>query len=329
MTILILILALLVGTYLLTRGADMVIGSLTRISKHTGIAAYALAILISTTTSLPEMMVGVTSAVSGVSNLPLGVIVGSNIANISLIIGFACMVSGRIYARDEVVRSQVLVGFGLALLPLLMLLDKTLTRVDGLILLSVYCLYLISSLRSRTKEIESLKKGVYQEEQGISQKIIQFFSKKSVSSSFRAALVGSVIMIVSARAVVWLATELATELSLTVLFIGLFLVAVGTSLPELVFEIRTIAKRQYSMTLGNIIGSSVTNSCLVLGVVALLRPITIASSSLTYFTSVVAYILVAGLFWLSITSKKQLDRYEAAVLLGAYGLFFSVQLFLS
>ena len=104
--------------------------------------------------------------------------------------------------------------------------------------------------------------------------------------------------------------------------VGLFLVAVGTSLPELSFEIEAIRKKEVGMVYGNLLGSIVANSSLILGVTALIVPIRLSERDVeSYLVATVAFVLVFGAFWWLVRTKKRLDRWEGGVLVLIYGLF--------
>ena len=128
-------------------------------------------------------------------------------------------------------------------------------------------------------------------------------------------------LVISAEMMVKLGTAIAVELKVSAFLIGLFLVAVGTSLPELSFEIESIRKRQVGMALGDLFGSVVANSTLILGLVALINPIRLVNGWQEYGLAAAAFGVIFLLFWGFIRSKKKLEWWEGLVLIAAYLVF--------
>jgi len=128
------------------------------------------------------------------------------------------------------------------------------------------------------------------------------------------------MLIFSANMLVRMATSLGTFLGLPVLLIGLFLVAIGTSLPELTFQLKAIRRQQPQMAFGDLLGSIVANGTLIIGVTALLSPIKINAFS-EYLIATLAYVLIFGLFYFFIKTKQKLERWEGAVLIFVYLVF--------
>src|SRR5690606_11192199 len=125
---------------------------LNQLVKGTAVDSFGItAIFISLATSLPELFVGVASALKGDSNLSLGVLMGSNISNISLMLGLAALVAGQLKAADKVFKKDILYTFLIGCLPLVLLLDKNLSRIDGAVLLIVYAIYNILTLTTKRK----------------------------------------------------------------------------------------------------------------------------------------------------------------------------------
>ncbi len=132
------IFSIIIFSLILIKAADMVIVALRRVGKQTKTAVFALsAIILALGTSLPEFFVGITSAIEKTPDLALGVVLGSNITNIALICGSVTFLTGHVLVRGNLLRRDVLVGFLAGILPITLLLDKELGRVDGLILLFV------------------------------------------------------------------------------------------------------------------------------------------------------------------------------------------------
>lgn len=331
MTLVFLIISLLALSYVLSRSTDILVSGISQLSENTSLESSGITIIfVALATSLPELFVGVAGALQGESSLPLGMVVGSNIANISLVIGGAAVISGLVKARDHVYSQDLVYAFLVGSLPLLLLLDRSLSRMDGAVLLLVYVLFNWYTLSGRKRQQLEKVEERYYEAQGITHRILSYVGRKDVEQGMGKLIVGSGLLIVCSDLIIRLAMIIASQLNAPVLLVGLFMVSVGTSLPELAFEIKTIAKREYLMAFGNITGSTVVNSSLVLGAVAVLSPIVLTpETARSYFISVMGFVVISGAFWFMTFTRKKLERWEGAVLLLMYFGFAVVQLQLS
>ena len=148
------ILLIIILSLVLIKSADWVIVAIRRISKDSKTAAFTLsALILALGTSFPDLFVGITSAIEGKPNLALGVVIGSNIANISLVAGVTALVVGRIRVHGTYLKRDVWIALAAGVLPLILVLDTKLSRVDGLILLAVYFAYASSFFRTRFIQI--------------------------------------------------------------------------------------------------------------------------------------------------------------------------------
>jgi len=289
-----------------------------RLAKGAGANVFVIsAIVLALGTSFPELFVGITSALEGNPELSLGDVIGSNIANMSLVMGLSALIAGSVIVRGNYLKREVFISFAAGLLPLILLLDGSLNRVDGLILLVIYGAYAASFFRSRFVEIAK-----EHEEENFAYRFIRQFNH--VDSEKRKELVrlflGIAVMLFAADMIVKLSVSLADIVNISSLVVGMVIVAIGTSLPEFAFSLRSLRKHQPSMFFGNLLGSTVTNSTLVLGVVALIHPIQIGSVN-KYFIATAAFALIYLTFWYFIKSKHRLDRWEAGILLAMYVVF--------
>ncbi len=328
MVLLVLTLLLLGLSYALSRATDILVVGIKQLSKGTSFEAYGLTtFLVALATSLPELFVGLTSALENEATLPLGVVIGSNLANISLVIGGAAVLSGVVKARNQVYKKDILYAFLVALLPLLMLMDKKLSRIDGGVLLLVYLFFVVSTMNRKKKaRLERVGEEYYEEEEDWGHKVLRVLGKREIEHGMFKLVVGSAALIVLSDLIVKLAGSMAELIGIPVILVGLFMVSIGTSLPEITFEIRTIRKREYMMAFGNIIGSTVANSALILGAVALISPVMLGDEAMTYLVSVIFYILIFAMFWWFTYSQRKLSRQEGLVLVGAYFSFVVVQM---
>ena len=151
---------ILIFSFLLIKATDILVINLKNISQKTKVSQYAITtILLALATSLPELVVGVVAATRGESGLVLGNIIGSNIVNLSLVIGGATLVGGSVIVRGSFLKSDVFYAFLAGSAPMLLLFDKNLTRLDGIILIVLYGFYNTVVLKKRQKELAGARDG--------------------------------------------------------------------------------------------------------------------------------------------------------------------------
>lgn len=300
---------------LLIKSTDILTDSLQEISKLTKMGKFAItSLLLAFATSIPELVVGITAALEGKPGLALGAVLGSNIADISFVIGGAALISGSFSVAGEFLKIDIFSVFLAGVLPLMLLMDGDLSRVDGIILLLVYLMYNYGLLNSRAKrppdgQSRLLKMGFIDG------------NRKQMNKWMAWLFLGAAMLMFSADMIVKVGSALASSLGVPVFLVGLFLVAIGTSLPELSFEIKAIKKKQAGMALGDLFGSVVANSTLVLGVVSVIAPIKLSNGLSEYLLAAAAFGVLFLLFWYFVRTKRKLERWEGVVLLVAYALF--------
>ncbi len=304
-------------SFLLIKSTEILVGALNRLSRASGIDKFALtSFLLALATSLPELFVGITAALERQQNLALGNILGSNIANVSLVIGGAALVGGSVAVVGDFLKQDIFYAFLAGILPLLLLMDDKLTQVEGLLLITIYGVYNFTLLRS---ERRALKRKTSP------RKFLRRIGYNHVERHLAWIFFGAALLIFSADNLVKIAVLLAGSFGVPVMLIGLFLVAVGTSLPELSFELRAITKKQVSMVFGDLLGSIVANSTLILGLTALIRPIYLDGGFKVYLLASVAFVLIFAIFWFFVRTKKKLERWEGALLILFYFIFVFVE----
>jgi cation:H+ antiporter len=314
--------SLLAFCFLLLKSADFVVVALRRISKRTKTGVFALsAIIMAIGTSLPELFVGITSAIEKAPNLALGVVLGSNVANISLIAGFAALIVGRVYVHGELVKKEILIALAAGLVPIFLILDGNLNRIDGLILLTVYAAYTSSFFKSRYQQIAREHK-----KESFFYRFLRKFSHVdgSISKEFGRLFVGVALLLFAADYIVRISEILASYANIPLFVVGLIVVAIGTSLPELAFSFRSLEDHEPGMFFGNLLGSTIANSTLIVGVTAVINPLNVVAIT-PYIEAVIAFIVVFLTFWVFVKSKARLDRWEALVLVLLYIVFIAIE----
>ncbi len=308
------LLLLLFFSFLLIKSTEILIQALNRLSKISKIGKFAItSFLLALATSLPELFVGITAALEKQSSLALGSILGSNIADISLVIGGAAIVGGSIGVVGNFLKKDILYAFLAGFFPLVLLFDGKLSRVEGLLLLLVYGIYNYTVLFKR--KVKKYTTGQ------MAKKILVRLNHKGTEKQLAWVFLGAALLVFSADGLVKVAGLLAQSFKAPAFIVGLFLVGMGTSLPELSFEIKAIRKREVGMVFGDLLGSITANSTLILGIVALINPIVLEAGFKPYLWATVAYIIIFSLFWLFVKTKRRLERWEGVLLLLLYFLF--------
>lgn len=280
------------------------------------------ALMVALSTSLPELFVGVASALEGKPEISLGNVLGSNVANVSLVIGGASLISGSVAVVGEFVKREFMAAFLAGMSPLILMADGRLSRFDGVLLLLAYGFYIRDVViagkhKSFAERGGGKKRGLLTKLEWIRDNHVDRWALKLA--------LGIAGLIVAADLLVRFASSLAVGLGVPVFLVGVLVVAAGTSLPELVLEIRAIRRKNVALVFGNLLGSTVANSTLIIGLTALITPIEVIQIS-RYWLAGGGSIALFGLFWAFSMSKKRLDRWEALVLLGIYVMFVGLEL---
>ncbi|MBU1110982.1 sodium:calcium antiporter [Patescibacteria group bacterium] len=299
------LLILLISSLALIQATIKIIHALEKISHFFALRDFSIAfILMAVATSLPELFVGITSAVADAPALSLGNVLGSNIVNLTLVIGLVVLVSGGINARSIIVRRDALYMAVFATVPILMLLDGLFSRIDSIIVLVFYFLYLTRLLSQRT---------AFKERHN-------HVTAKEALLNFWIFIAGVAVLLLSAEGIVFASKRIALDLGIALSLVGMFFVSLGTSLPEIVFELKAVKRNQSGLALGDLVGSVVANATLVLGVTGLIRPIEV--DFLNVFLAPVIYLLVALLiFEVFVRTDKKLVSWEGLLLVLMYIMF--------
>lgn len=298
----------------LMKATDVVVAALHGLANRTKLGTFGVAaILAAVATSFPEIIVGILAALEGKPELSLGNVIGSNIADLSVIIGLAALVGGSVGVVGDFLRRDFFTAFLVGAVPLLLLIDGRLSRADGLGLLAVYLIYSLATV---------WEQRAYRSKRGFRWgKVWQKVEDWETDKQFGWLLAGAVVMVVAANLLVKTTSDLAVALKIPGFLVGLFIVALGTSLPELVFEIEAIRKKEIGMVYGNLLGSVAANSTLALGLTVVIAPLQLGRGVRPYLLATIVFVIVFGIFWWLVRSKKRLDRWEGALLVAVYGVF--------
>lgn len=259
--------AIVVGLALLVWSADRFVDGAAATANHFGMPALLIGmVIIGFGTSAPEMVVSALASAQGNPGLALGNAYGSNITNIALILGITALLAP-IAVASQVLKREAPMLIAITLLAAWPLIDGVITTLEAWILLAIFASYLGWSIYQGMTGSDDTLSGDFDQE-----------IKESAMPIGRAItwlIVGLILLIISSRILVWGAVHIATALGVSDLVIGLTVVAVGTSLPELASAIAAVRKNEHDLALGNVIGSNMFNTLAVVGIAGAITPISL------------------------------------------------------
>ncbi|MGO3045827.1 MAG: calcium/sodium antiporter [Psychrobacter celer] len=272
------VIAVLIGLAILVWSADVFIDGATALAKKLNVPSFLIGVIIlGLGTSAPEMVVSVLAALEGSPELALGNAYGSNIINIALVLGATALISP-IVIHKGIIKRDLPILLIITALAAWQLRDGQLSIVDGLVLLALLVVVLgiqivLSVREGSSHKVDDIDDSKIVEHRAADDALSAADSEPSLLRGLWALFLGLTMLVASSRAIVWGAVELATLWGLSELIIGLTIVAVGTSLPELVASLSAARKGEHDMALGNIIGSNIFNTLGVVGLAAVIAPI--------------------------------------------------------
>lgn len=301
------ILTLVASLAVLIIGAEWLISGSSSLAKRLGVPSIIVGFtVVAFGTSLPEFVVSMFSIYSGSSDLAIGNIVGSNIANIGLILGIAALIRP-LYVRSATTRREIPLMFIALFVATVLSADiylnkadvNILSRGDGIILLTLFAIFALA--------IFVIIKGVHQ---NIDEKPPHSLLKEIVF------IIGGLAgLVMGGRYVVDSALSIATLMGYSSTFVGLLIVAIGTSLPELATSIIAVLKKEVDIAVGSIVGSNIFNTALILGLSATITPIVIPNGLIL---DLILMTLFGVLLYLTTQGDRKITRSEGAFLLTAY-----------
>lgn len=303
------VITLVVGFIFLIKGADLFVDGSASVAKRLRVPSIIIGMtVVAMGTSLPECSVSVTASLTNNNSLAVSNAVGSNIFNLMVVCGI-CTLFTPLAVQKETLKRDL--PFSIVVAGLLLVLGyfgMTLGRLDGLILLVVFAVFLVVMVRSALK---ARREGTEQEnaDSGDEAAILP------VWKCIVFIVVGMIGIALGGDAVVDGASVVAAKFGLSQTLIGLTIVALGTSLPELVTSIVAARKNEVDMALGNVIGSNIFNILFVLGIAAALSPIQFIQENII---DIVLLIFMSIEVWFFAQSKKKLTRGEGIVMLLVY-----------
>lgn len=250
------ILALIVGLVLLVWSADRFVEGAAASAKNFGMSPLMIGLtIVSFGTSAPEILVSLMAASTGAGSLAIGNALGSNIANVAMVLGITALIAP-LPVKSGVIKREIPLLIGITLLAGALLFDLKLSMLDGIILLIAlaFSLYMFNQFQKQANGDSAVSDDV--------EELPEMTTGKALGWLF----VGLALLAISSRMLVWGATEIALALGVSELIIGLTIVAIGTSLPELAASIASALKGHHDIAIGNVVGSNIFNLAAVMAV---------------------------------------------------------------
>ncbi|NMH58829.1 calcium/sodium antiporter [Alteromonas ponticola] len=304
--------AIAIGLILLVWSADRFVEGAAATARHAGLSSLLIGmVIVGFGTSAPEMVVSAIAASEGNVDLALGNALGSNIVNIGLILGVTALIAP-IVVKSTIVKKELPILLAVALLCGALLYDNKLSLFDALCLLSGFIIFVVWSVYSGKRHSADALNSEFDEE--IKQNTM------GLSKAIFWLVVGLILLIVSSRTLVWGAVEVASRLGVSDLVIGLTIVAIGTSLPELATSFLAAKKGEHDIAIGNVVGSNIFNILAVMGIAAAISPGSPVSASLLTrdWTTMLVFTIALTIMAIGIGRQGRINRLEGGILLLGY-----------
>lgn len=285
---------LIVGFVLLIKGADLFVDGASSVAAKLKVPSLIIGLtVVSLGTSMPEAAVSISASLSGDNGISLGNVIGSNIFNLLMVVGVSSAILPIVTDRD-ILKRDVPINIGITVLLGIMLFDGNLSRVDALILLLILAAYMFLLIRS------ALKNRVEAEET----KVLSWVK------SILFVIIGVAAIIGGGQLVVNSAKTIAMALGMSETLVGLTVVAIGTSLPELVTSTVAAKKGNSGIAMGNVIGSNIFNILFILGMAGIIKPMT---ADAAFFIDTGILLAASALMLLFAYTKRKTNRVEGII----------------
>jgi len=292
----------LASLIIVAKSADLVVYSISNYAKKLGISDYLIGFLVvSIGTALPELVAALTGALANKGTIAIGTVLGSNLFKLPLL-GLILIFAKVIKLKEDVGGNAPIITLLLTCLPIILLIDGTLSQKDGAILIVAFIIY-VAKLWQSEGLLGKMKKSI---------KLKHIWQDGIIFALSLSAL------LLSARWLVYSSIEVSNILKISPYIIGLLVIGIGASAPELTVQIRSISKNHHGMAFGNVLGSLVANSALVLGIVAIIRPISV---KLVTILPTSLFMIAGIMYTLIIMGKEKVNYKHGLVLISIYIIF--------
>ena len=313
--ILLSVMAIIIGFGLLVWGAERFVHGAAAIAKNLGVSSLIIGLtVVGIGTSAPEILISIVASSQGNPALAVGNALGSNITNIALVLGITAIVMP-LTVKSETLQREYPIMFIIMLVALMLVMDNHLGQMDGLILISGLFIMLYWMIQQGRKQKRDPMEKEFDQE----------IPKISNQKAFLWFAIGLVLLIISSRGLVWGSVNIAKAAGISDLVIGLTIVAIGTSLPELAASIMSALKKEHDIAIGNIIGSSMFNLLVVFSIPGLMSPHVIDSSILERdFPFMIGLSIALFIMAYGFKGQGRVNRFEGSLLLGGYFAYMTV-----
>ena len=324
-SVLIAVLVLLVGFLLLIKGADAFVDGSSAVARRLRVPGLVIGLtIVAMGTSLPELAVSVTAALAGSNEIAVSNVTGSNIFNLMIVLGFSSLFTPLSVSRESLTHEF---PYSVACALLLAVMGATgaaapgtigsISRIEGVVLLIFFALFLLYTLREANKARKITRQEEKEELMSLGKSLLLILVGM-LAIKFGGDFVVGGDTVVAGHELAYGAVALARVFGMTDTLIGLTIVAIGTSLPELVTSIAAARKNQLGMAVGNVIGSNIFNILFILGITSVIHPVAFTGENLIDTIIVVAF---SALVWRFTWTKHTLVRKEGLTMIGLYALF--------
>ncbi len=300
--------ALISGIALLIWGADRMVIGASVTARNMGISPMLVGLtVVGFATSAPEIVVSIVAAIDGVPNLAIGNAIGSNIANIGLVGGMTALM-WPLLVQSQTLRRELPVMVVVSVLPAILIWDQKLSRPEGFFLLCAFAgfFYWIIRLGLQTRGHDSIEAEYASE--------IRADIKPGLATLWM--ITGLALLIVGSKALVWGSENFARELGVTDTLLGITVVAVGTSLPEMAVSILAARKGEHGLAFGNIIGSNIFNMLAVIGIAVAIRPVKLDAATIDlHFPAMLGFTIAFFFMAYNWRGEIRVSRWAGAILL--------------
>ena len=304
--------AVIIGLALLVWSADRFVDGAAATANHLGMPPLLIGmVIVGFGTSAPEMVVSAIASLQGNPGLALGNAFGSNITNIALILGLTAVLAP-IAVASQVLKREAPILIAITFLVAWPLVDGVITQLEAWVLLAVFALYMGWSIYQGMRGGDDAMAGEFEAEVKA--------HAMPLGKAITWLVIGLILLIISSRILVWGAVDIATAFGVSDLVIGLTVVAIGTSLPELASSIAAVRKNEHDLALGNVIGSNMFNTLVVVGIAGAIHPIDLDPLVLSRDWLVMAVLTVLLLVFAFRPNARQnrINRVHGVIFLSGY-----------
>ncbi len=289
------LLLLIVGLIIVILTADIAIKRLLNLSQYFRLSEFTTSFIIAGIIAvLPELSIGIIAALGGSSSLGFGVILGANVADLTLVLGLVLVLLKRLTLDSSTIK-HIRISILSLVLPVLLFIDGEISRIDGVILIGVFIVYIVFMLKTKSPEDSAKMRS----------------GRLRFAADTAILLLSLVLLFVGGNIITGSSEDLSIQLGLPLFVIGL-VVAIGTCLPELAFALRAAKTKHAELGLGNIFGNVLADSMLTIGIIALIQPIKPAQPIFALSTGV--FMVFSGTLVALLSRKRELTRLHGLIL---------------